>query len=230
MRHVLVLLLLSMFASAAEPAKCPTPSILSVDKGEYTQRPGVVFVLENYLARMVPRSKHMPQCMQKDNEVQHGRIVVSGSSLTTMFNQKLRQGGKSKITDLKVELKGSDVAISGKMHKVLAVPFSVEGPVDSPDGKRLRLHADKVKAAGIPVKGLMDALGVELAGLISPGQAKGVSANGDDLYFDVDKLGHTRGHISKVQIAGENLMVEFSPGETKQVAQNHRAASAGKGK
>ena len=230
MRHVLIIFLLSTFASAAEPVRCPTQSALSVDKGEYTQRPGVVFLLENYSARMVPRSNRMPQCMVKENDVAHGRIVVSGSSLTTMFNQKLRQGGHSKISDLKVELKGSDVAISGKMHKVVALPFTVEGPVDSPDGKRLRLHADKIKAAGIPVKGLMDSLGMELGGLISPGETKGVIAEGDDLYFDVDKLGHTRGHITKVQIAGESLTVEFGPSEGKQVSQDRHPAPAAKGK
>ena len=228
MRLALAVLLLTFCSNAAEQPKCPPVSSLSVDKGEYTQRPGVVFVLENYSAQMVPRGKRLPQCLLKENEVQHGRITVSGSALTKMFDQKLRQDRQSKISDLKVELKGESVAISGKMHKVVGIPFSVEGPVDSPDGVRLRLHADKLKAAGIPVKGLLNAVGMELGGLINPGESQGVTVNGDDLYFDVDKLGHTRGHIIKVQIAGDKLVVDFAPGG-RQVAQDRRPKAGGSG-
>ena len=196
---------------AAGPLKCPTVSGLTINKGEYSPRAGVAFLLENYSARMVPRAKQLPGCLLKDSDIQHGTIMVSSASLTRMFDEKISQGRNSKITDLKVELKDDRVSISGKAHKGLPIPFSVEGPVDSPDGQVLRLHADKVKAVGIPIAGLLDALGVELGSLVNPGSNKGVTAKGDDLYFQPEQLGHVRGHIHKVRVANNQLTVEYGP-------------------
>ena len=206
-----------MLAANPEAVTCPTPSALAVDRGTYAPRKGVVFLLENYSATMVPEGKKMPQCTEKMNNIEHGRIVVSGESLGRMFDQKMQKSGERKITDLKVEMKGDHVAISGKVHKVLPIPFSVEGPVDSPNGSDLRLHADKVKATGIPIKGLLDMVGVELGSLLNPGANKGVVVKGDDLYFLPEKLGHVHGHIQRVQVSGNKLVVDFG-GPAKQMA------------
>ena len=58
------------------------------------------------------------------------------------------------------------------MHKVLGIPFEIEGPVDASE---IRFHADKIKAVGLPVKGLLGMLGLELGNLINPEATKGVS-------------------------------------------------------
>lgn len=222
MRSALIVLLLSTFAAAAgPPVQCPTVSLLNIDKGEYEARPGVKFQLEGYSARMVPRGKQMPICMSKENDVQHGRIIVSSEALTTLFHQKLQANNKSKLSDVKVELKDGHVSITGKMHKVVGIPFTVEGPVDAPDGKLLRVHANKIKAAGIPVKGLLEGLGVELGDMINPGRGKGVTAKDDDLYFDPEKLGDIRGRISHVEVdAKNNLVVDFGSPAAAHVAKN----------
>jgi hypothetical protein len=176
-----------------------------------------VFVLENYSASMVPEGTQMPGCTQKISNIEHGRIIVSGRSLSAMFDEKLKKTHETKISDLKVETKGDHIAISGKVHKVIPVPFSIEGPVDSPNGADLRLHADKVKAAGIPIKGLLDMVGVELGSMLNPGADKGVIVKDDDLYFQPETLGHIRGRIQHVQVSGNSLVVDFG-GAPKQVA------------
>lgn len=220
MRLILFLLFFSSVPALAAPLKCPTVSGLTISKGEYAPRAGVVFLLEDYSARMVPQGKKVPQCMVKESEVQHGTVVVGSSSLTKLFDEKISQGGNSKISDLKVELKEDRVSISGKVHKGLPIPFTVEGPVDSPDGRVLRLHADKVKAIGIPIEGLMNALGMELGSLVNPGENKGVTAKGDDLYFAPEQIGHIRGHIRKVRVAHNQLTVEFGPAATQVARQS----------
>ncbi len=204
-------------ARGADPVTCPTISGLAVDKGRYTARPGVVFLMENYSAKMVPQGNHMPQCTQKISSIDHGRIIVSSESLGRMFDQKMQKSGEHKVSELKVETKGNHIAISGKVHKVIGVPFTIEGPVDSPDGTSLRLHAEKVKAAGIPIKGLLDMVGVELGSMLNPGSKEGVVIKEDDLYFQPEKLGHIRGHIQHVQVSGNNLIVDFG-GPARQMA------------
>ncbi len=209
MRTLFAVLLMCMVARAAEPLHCPDVSVLQVTKGEYESRPGVVFTLENYAARMVPRSKQMPECFSKINLVEHGRIEVSDASLSKLFEQKLEKGHNSKISGLKVHAQEGQIVISGTAHKGLPIPFSIEGPVDSPDGHLIRLRAKKVKAAGIPIKGLLNMVGVELGSLLHPAGTKAVKVDGDAITFDPEELGNVRGHIEKVEVAGENMVVDF---------------------
>jgi hypothetical protein len=53
----------------------------------------------------------------------------------------------------------------------------------TPDGL-LRLHAEKVKAAGVPVKGMLDLLGLDVADLMTMPAGSGIRADKDDLLLD----------------------------------------------
>jgi hypothetical protein len=202
-----ILLLLATCAWGADLPPCPTTSVMTISKGRYAARPGVEFTLENYSAHMVPRGKQSPLCYIKLNEIEHGHIVVSDAALSKLFEQKLSTSGK--ITGLKVHAKEGHVAISGTAHKGLPIPFTLEGPVDTVDGRQIRLHAEKVKAAGIPVKGLLEMLGVELGSLLNPGSNKGVTVKDDVILFDPTALGNIRGYIQHLQITGQDLVVDF---------------------
>ena len=205
MRLTIGLLLIATWAWGAEIPPCPTTSNISINKGQYQARPGVQFTIENYAAHMVPRGKRSPLCYIKLNEIEHGHIVVSDAALTKLFEQKMHSG---KITGLKVQAKEGHIVISGTAHKGLPVPFTVEGPVDT-DGSMIRLHADKVKAAGVPIKGLLEMLGVELGSVLNPGANKGVTVKESTISFDPVVLGNVQGHIEHLQIAGQDLVVDF---------------------
>ena len=213
MRLLPCILLLSALAQAAEPVRCPDgPSRLAMEQGEYMSRPGLVFGLQHFSANMVPRGKKLPICLSKITDIDHGRVVVSDSSLSTMFNQKMKRSPKQSISDISVHTKSDGVAIKGKVHKKIAVPFEIDGHVDTANGGRvLRLHAEKIKAMGVPVKGLLKMLGVELGSLINPDATKGVSVQGDSILFDPEQLDNIRGHITKVQIMQSALVVDFAP-------------------
>lgn len=206
MRLPLWSLLIATCAWGAGAPPCPTVSSISIDKGHYEARPGVVFLVENYAAHMVPGARQSPACFQKINEIERGHIVVSDAALSKMFEQKL--SNSKKISGLKVEAKSDHVAISGTVHKGIPIHFSVEGPVDT-DGHFILLHAKKIKADGLPVKGLLDMLGMELSGMLDPGANKGVTIQGDTISFDPAVVAHVRGHIERLQITGKDLVVDF---------------------
>jgi hypothetical protein len=201
------LLLLATCAWGAEIPPCPTTSTMNINRGRYAARPGVEFTIENYAAHMVPRGKTSPLCYIKINEIEHGHIVVSDAALTKLFEQKLAHSGK--ITGLKVQAKDGHIMLSGTAHKGLPIPFTVEGPVDTVDGREIRLHAEKVKAVGLPVKGLLEMVGVELGSLLNPGSNKGVMVKESDILFDPTALGNIRGYIEHVQVSGQDLVVDF---------------------
>ncbi len=202
----LLLLLTATFAWGTDLPPCPTTSVMSISQGRYEARPGVEFTLENYAAHMVPRGKQSPMCYIKMNQVERGHIVVSDAALTKLFQQKLSKSGK--ISDLKVQAKEGHIVLSGTAHKGLPIPFTVEGPV-STDGRHLILHAEKVKAAKVPVKGLLDMLGMQLGSILNPGSNKGVTVKDETIVFDPAEIGNISGHIERLQVSGQDLVVDF---------------------
>lgn len=205
---VLLLLAVPATVTLAQDVKCPPPtSIMKMDKGEYSNLPGVVFELQSFSARLEPRGKRAPLCYVKIALIDRGDVFVSSDSLTHLFGQKLAQS-HSQIKDVQVEMKENEIHLSGKMKKVLWLPFSVSGPVTT-DGKNLRIQAKEIKALGIEVKGLMDALGKHLQTLVGSESPKGVIVEGDNLTFQPSEIAHVTGHISSVAVTTKGLSVQF---------------------
>ncbi len=208
----LLLLLCWLIGSsfAAEPLKCPAPvTRIAISQGEYSPQPGTVFQLHDFVANMVARGKTSPLCFNRTTEIAHGDVFVSSDSLSAMFKRKLKQSHKSSISDVTIETQPDKVVLKGKMKKVIAVPFTVEGPVTT-DGRNLDLQAKSIKALGLPVKGLLDALGKELGSMIQSESMTGVAASGDTLIFQPEGISHVEGHIAKVSITDKGLSVQFT--------------------
>jgi hypothetical protein len=95
----------------------------------------------------------------------------------------------------------------------------------TPDGK-IRLHAEKIRALHLPVKGLMDALGIDLADLIKAGKMPGISADGDDMIMDLGLVlppPHIQGKITAIRIEGQNLVEVI--GDPAKTGYKHVAAA-----
>jgi hypothetical protein len=246
----------------------PVPSKLEVAKGEYSSRPGVVFLLQNFYADMVPKAKTAPQCFIKTTQVEHGRVYVSTDSLTHLFQEKIenapsgndqkngaqaqdqkdkgKDNGKDKsdknkdhkdagkddkgqLADVVIKTKGNDLVISGKRKGTISIPFELSGPLDVVNGHVLRLQVKKIKAAGIESKGLLDMLGIHLTKMLHPDESKGVTVQDNAILADTEAIASVKGQISRVQISGNNLVVDFVPeGRTvkKAEAQNPSRAKA----
>lgn len=208
LRLVAVSLLLCSFASAA-PQKCPAPvTRLTTAKGEYSPQDGVTFGLQDFAARMVAVGKTSPLCYQRVTDIDHGEVFVSSQSLSHEFESKIQQSNDTKLSDLKVETKDHAVVMSGKMKKLIALPFTIEGPV-STDGSTLIFHATKIKAAGLEVKGLLDALGKHLSNMMQSESVSGVVVKGDTLIFQPEQIAHVKGHIEAANITPQGLLLKF---------------------
>lgn len=211
MRHLLSLILsLSTLAFAQQPVKCPQISHVSISRGEYSPRPGVSFDLLDYAATMVPSSESMPTCMVKINEVEHGQVFASMGALTKVFNTEVSKGQKHTITGIHVRADGRNIAISGTAHKGVPIPFTIKGPIEVVNGELLSLRAMKIDAAGVPIKWLLNAVGLELGNMVGAG-SKGVTVQGDLLLFQLDKLAHMKGHISSARVLNDGLQIDFAP-------------------
>lgn len=203
-----ILLIMGAGFAKGEPVRCPAHvTKMMLEKGEYSPQEGATFNLENFSATMVARGKASPLCFQRETHIHRGSVWISAESLTTMFSQKLHQS-TSKITEIKVEMKDNIAHLSGKVQKGIKIPFEIDGPV-STDGTVLILEAKKVKAEGVPIKGLLGMIGKDLGSILNEESATGVGAKGDTLIFEPAKIAHVHGKMTAAEITAKGLRLTF---------------------
>lgn len=144
--------------------------------------------------------------------VASAEIAISCSSLAQILNKNVFSGADAPIKDVTIESKNSQLIINGKLHQKGDVPFETMGTISAdPDGK-IRLHAERVKAAHLPVKGLMDLLGLDIASLINTKKVHGITAEKDDLIFDPDQIlppPRIQGKVTAVRVQGSEVVQVF---------------------
>jgi len=146
--------------------------------------------------------------------IDSAEIAISPQDLASLLNQFVFARPGSPLSDISVRmLPNAHLSVKGRLKDKGNIPFETEGAlVPMPDGK-LRLRAEKMKALKIPVKGLMDALGIEVDNLIKSGQVPGVSADGNDLIFDLEQMlpaPRIEGRVTKVRVESNTIVQTFS--------------------
>jgi hypothetical protein len=145
-------------------------------------------------------------------DVTSAQISISTDSLARVLNRYVFAASDSPIKDLVIEAKENTLIVKGKLHQKADVPFettAILGP--NPDG-RIRLHTEKIKAAHIPVKGVLDLLGLKLANLVSTKKVQGISTDGNDLILDPTLIlppPHIVGRVTAVTLQGTDILQTF---------------------
>jgi hypothetical protein len=80
------------------------------------------------------------------------------------------------------------LTVKGRLHSKGDLPFESEGSLSATDDGEIRIHIQRIKAAHLPVKGIMDLLGVKIANLISTKKVRGIRVDGDDVLIDVEQI------------------------------------------
>ena len=189
------------------PQACPQPTHISIQSGTFSSQPGVSFRLTHFVATLVPRTKVLPTCLEKDTVMTRGEIFVSNDSLTQVFAAKLTDSS-SKIKDFKVQNGVGHVTLSGHVTKLVPIDFSVDGPVTT-DGSSLLLDASKIKADGIPVKALLALVGEHLSAVLKMNGVAGVTVNENQLVFSPEQIAHLKGHIESVETTDQGIILRY---------------------
>lgn len=145
-------------------------------------------------------------------KISSAEIAMTVTSLSNVLNSYVFANSDAPLKNISIQVENGRLKIKGKLHSKGDVPFETEGRLSvSGDGK-IRLHADKVKALHLPVKGLMDLIGIKIADLIKTGKVQGVEVEKDDLILDPAKLlppPHIAGEITSVRLDGGELVQVF---------------------
>jgi hypothetical protein len=207
-----VLLAFVLFGAPAgwtQQVKCP-PAVtgMAVQRGQIFPLPGAVFTLQDFAATMHQRGNTVPYCLVFFTDIRSGRASISPESLSKIASEKVQEDSKTQVKDLNIEVQGNSLRLKGKVHKAIDIDFEIEGPI-STDGRVMIFHAKQIKAKGIPVKELLNAVGLHLSSLVYSQQEKGVEAKDDNLIFDPWKIAYIRATITSVQLAPNGLTVNF---------------------
>ncbi len=94
--------------------------------------------------------------------------------------------------------------------------------------RNIRVPTEKIKAAHLPVKGLMDVIGETISKLIDTRKVRGVRAEKDDLILIPSELfppPHLYGKVTAVSIRGDQIVQQYGQPETPtlKIAGNYMA-------
>lgn len=178
-----------------------------------------VSVQVNYLnGALVPVGDHeFPVIEDKESfkiRIDSAEIAISPQDLANLLNQFVFARPGSQLSGLSVSTtEKGHLKIKGRLKDKGDIPFETEGQLIAMADGRLLLHAEKMKALKIPLKGLMDAFGIEVDNLIKSGKVPGVMAEENDLTFDLEQMlpaPHIEGKVTKVRVEPNTIVQTFA--------------------
>jgi len=146
--------------------------------------------------------------------VESAQIAIPTDSLAYVLNNHAFARKDAPVKDISIQTKGDKLVVKGKLASKGDMPFESLAAVSLDESGEVRLHMAEVKAAHLPVKGLMDLLGIDVADLISTKKVQGVRTEKDDLLIDPQRIlpaPAIQGTLSNIQVRGDELVQTFGP-------------------
>lgn len=148
-------------------------------------------------------------------------IAISCNSLARVLNENVLSGSDAPIKNLSIESRNNQLIVKGRLHQKGEVSFETTGTLTAEADGRIRLHTEHLKAAHLPVKGLLDLLGMDVAHMIDAKKIQGISIDKDDLILNPEQIlppPHIRGRVSAVRIQGNDIVQIFGAAQTENFA------------
>lgn len=182
--------------------------------------------------KLTPKPGQIPVFDDKESfglDVDSANITVSMTALTNDLNEYVFAKANAPLKKLNVTTKGKELVVKGLLVSKGGVPFETSGTLAvTPEGM-IRVHTTKVKALKLPVKGLMDLLGVDTADVLHTKKVEGVTVDKDDLILDPGKIlppPEMKGHLASVDVENQAIVLEFKSPEQSE-AQTAVTSSCG---
>jgi len=205
-------------AQSAEPPRSPAPRAAaspshSIRCGVEMRRvalhvaDGVVLQVASLDGEFVSRVASTPPVFDDPRsytlKLRDADITMDAEALTNLLRQRAFASPKSPVHDVDVQIEGEAMRVKGKLRKGIDVPFSMKAVVSATPEGLMRLHGESLKTVGVPVKGLLDLIGVNLDDLAKMPAGSGIRAEKDDLLIDATAIlppPATEGRLQRLQV------------------------------
>jgi hypothetical protein len=144
--------------------------------------------------------------------IRSAKISVTTDALSNVLNQYALASPDSPIKSVRVSAQDGKLKVRGRLHSKGDVAFESEGTLSVTPQGEIRVHTDKIKAGHLPVKGLLDLLGKNLAQMIDTRKVRGLRMEKDDMVLTPSQLfppPHIRGQLSSISIVGNEIVLQY---------------------
>jgi hypothetical protein len=152
--------------------------------------------------------------------VHSARISISTAALASIMNDYVFAKPDAPIKHLSISIEGDQFHVKGKLHSKGDVPFETVGSLHTTADGRIRIHSEKMKAFHVPVKGIMNLFGMDLANVVNTSKIPGFDTDKDDLLLDLSQLlppPQMQGTVTAVRIENNELVTIFGGVDTAPV-------------
>jgi hypothetical protein len=194
--------------------------------------PDVTLRVRRLHGRFVPTGAGAPNLDDNNSyvvQVDNAEVAMGEASLNALMNEHVFVGHDAPVKDLQITMEEGMIKQKGKLDKKIDIPFKTKGTVEAtPDGK-IRIHAKSIKSLGLPVKGLMKVLGIEMDDMVKMEAGHGVTVDDNDFIIDPTEVlppPKLRGKLSAVRIEGDEIVQTFGSGvaariRPRAISKNH---------
>jgi hypothetical protein len=155
-------------------------------------------------------------------------VSITPQSLTAMLNTYVFNYPGSDIKNLEVKIEGNELVQTGTLDKAINLPFRIKSQVSVTSDGRMRLHPTNVKVAGVGMRRIMKAFGLELENMVKVRGGRGVEVDKDDFLISVESLlppPRIKGRVRSVQVANGVVLQTLVGTTTRTVPRMSPAAN-----
>jgi hypothetical protein len=190
----------------------------------------IVLEVRHLRGQLMATRKNEPVTLDDVNSfvvrIHSGEIAISAQAMSDLMNRYVFAYRGAPLKKIDVIIDGEKIKQKGVMHKGIDLPFEIEGTLSTtPDGE-IKLHADKVKSAHVPFKGLLHMFGEDLSKLVNIKQDRGVRLEGDDIFLNLSKIlppPRMEGKVRAVRIEGNRIVQTFGSKDVKPLDPPYKA-------
>ncbi|MGH9320031.1 MAG: hypothetical protein ACRD21_21580 [Vicinamibacteria bacterium] len=210
----------------APPPSQPAPEETSPREGSRTRtsirnahlhvKEGVVLQIENLIGEIEGTRDDAPATFDDPEsfliDIDSATVFMAPSSLAALLNTHVFAVPDAPIAKMEVTIEEGKLKQKGVLKKGVEVAFETEGQIRATPEGDILVHTTSLKAAGLPVKGLLDFFGVEMEELIESERARGLRVEGDDLILDPEEAlppPRVKGRITEARIEGSAIRLDF---------------------
>jgi hypothetical protein len=206
-------------APAPDASNAPAPTQIEMANVLFRYSPSLTVQIVRLEGSLLTAPGHQIASFNDANSFEvatdAAEMRMSGDQLSALMNDWLLRSPKAQLKNLRVAIEGQSLHIHGTMKKGIHIGFDSLAEPGITSDNRIRFSIKKVKAVGIPVKGLMDSLGLEMDNLVSQKGLNGMSVDKDSFLIDprtAFPAPHIRGKLAGVRVAGGVLVITFGSG------------------
>jgi hypothetical protein len=149
--------------------------------------------------------------------IDSAEVGLSMQSLDHLLNDHVFGYAGAPLRHLRFSTANGRLVQRGVLHKVVDIPFEITATMSITPAGLIRIHPVTMKIFNVSGKGLLSAIGLQLADLLDLKQAVGVSVSGNDLFLDPEKIlppPAIEGRVTAVRVTRDEVVQTFGESGT----------------